>query len=72
MPFVFICGSLSYKIGRKWLMLAACQVIVYLMVYQIYAPRRGGDRPFLLRVVPPKLLRLVLLEVRLHQRSRLR
>jgi MFS family permease len=43
MPFVTICGALSDKIGRKWLMMAACllAVVTYIPIYKAteYAAR---------------------------------
>ncbi len=45
MPFVTICGSLSDKIGRKWLMMAACllAVVTYLPIYKAMERAAGNN-----------------------------
>jgi MFS family permease len=45
MPFVTLCGSLSDKIGRKWLMMVACLLAVctYIPVYKAMERAAGNN-----------------------------
>jgi MFS family permease len=45
MPFVTLCGALSDKIGRKWLMMAACllAVVTYIPLYKAMERAAGND-----------------------------
>jgi MFS family permease len=45
MPFVTLCGSLSDKIGRKWLMMAACllAMVTYLPIYKLMERAAGNN-----------------------------
>jgi MFS family permease len=45
MPFVTLCGSLSDKIGRKWLMMAACllAVVTYIPIYKAMERAAGNN-----------------------------
>jgi len=45
MPFVTICGLLSDKIGRKWLMMAACllAVVTYIPIYKAMERAAGNN-----------------------------
>ena len=45
MPFVTLCGSLSDKIGRKWLMMAACllAVVTYIPIYTAMERAAGNN-----------------------------
>ncbi len=45
MPFVTICGSLSDRIGRKWLMMAACLLaaVTYIPIYKAMERAAGNN-----------------------------
>lgn len=45
MPFVTLCGLLSDKIGRKWLMMAACllAVVTYIPIYKAMERTAGNN-----------------------------